>query len=565
MLKRTIAIFLILIIAATNTVVLAYTFPEPDWGTLYREKQRMVQETDFDLYTKAPTDSAPYYGEKFEPRGGAYIGSIAETAQNLLPIGSYLTYIDDMNQSDIYYPANKMIQEDNVIPMIGWTIHDMKNVDYNQVRKTLDVLNQYNKPMLIRFANEMNCSNLGDEPDLYIEIFRRVADMIHEYSNFGVVWSPIDLGALDRPFEYFYPGDEYVDWVGVSCYAIKYFQGNKNTAYKDTVYFMTGDYAWATNRIKPFMDFLKKNNINKPVMISEGGVATSNIFGEDLQSWATPRLKNMLWYLVMKYPQIKMINYFDINRQSERERFDISNYPYAIDIFNEAKESGAYIAEYGKNADFVFNQVESAGTLESNSGIIPLYTLAYIENQPEITVNYHIDGDWYHSASSIPYTCNLDISGIADGRHTFKISSLNVSKEYTFYKKGKFIDFGNEPEVNESDDIKVILNGNMIDFDQPPVLESGRTLVPLRAIFEALGATVDWNPETHTVTSVKGDIEISLTIGSNTIFVNDSKIELDVPAKLYGSRTLVPVRAVAEGFNCKVEWDDANQSVVITK
>ena len=190
---------------------------------------------------------------------------IAENSESFKPLGGYLTYIQDMWQDDLYYPANAMIQSDNVITMVGWTIDSLDNIDYNQVRRVLDTLNSYNKPMLIRFANEMNVSALGDDPYRYQEVFRTVANMIHEYPNFAIVWVPNDLGALDRPFEYFYPGDEYVDWIGVSCYSIKYFQGEQNTDYKSSVYFMTGDYAWATNRIKPIIDFMQKNNIQKPV------------------------------------------------------------------------------------------------------------------------------------------------------------------------------------------------------------------------------------------------------------------------------------------------------------
>ncbi len=569
MFKKIIGIILILtLMMQTGVTVSAFTFPAPDWGSLYYEKLGMVQESEFELYAEAPVDSAPYYGEKFEPIGGTYLGSIAETAQKLLPLSSYLTNIDDMNYPDLYYPANQMIRRDNVITMVGWTIYDMANVDYDHVRKTLDTLNKYNKPMLIRFANEMNCSNLGDDPDLYVEVFRRVADMIHEYPNLGVVWSPNDLGALDRPFEYYYPGDDYVDWIGVSCYSVKYFQGNPNTSYKESVYFMTGDYSWATNKIKPIMDFIEKNNINKPVMLSEGGVATSNSYGEDHQSWATPRLRNMLWYVVMKYPQIKMINYFDIYRSNEIEKFDISNYSYAVDIYNEAKESGAYIPEYGELSEFVFQPAESAGTLVASEGIVPLYTLAYIENLPDLYVNYYVDGEWYDVVDAIPYKCDLDISNLADGAHTLEISSYNVSKKYTFYKYGRYVSFGEDIGYLANqipEEISVTINGNQVWFDQPPVIENDRTLVPLRAIFEALGATVDWNENTQTVTAVNGDVTISLTIGSDILYVNDSSVILDVPAQLQGGRTLVPVRAVAESFNCMVDWDELSQTVIITK
>ncbi len=550
-----------------SSTVSAFNFPEPDWGELYYEKTDMVNETAFELYAQADIEKSPYYGAKYEPRGGAYMGAVAGFSDKLMPLGSYLVNIDEMNESDLYYPANVMVKNDNVVTMVGWTIYDMANVDYDHVRRTLENLNAYGKPMFIRFANEMNCSNLGDDPELYIEIFRRVADMVHEYPNLAMVWSPNDLGALDRPMEYFYPGDEYVDWVGVSCYMVKYFMGDKNAEYKSSVYFMTSDFAWATNKIKPLMEFMAENGINKPVMISESGVTTSNSYNEDCQEWATPRLRNLFWYLVMKYPQIKMINYFDVYRADEIEKFNISDYEYAVDIFNEAKNSGAYITEYGKNSEFVFQPANDAGTLFAKDGYVPLYTFAYIANQPELSVNYYIDDVWYHSSNQIPYKCNLGISDLSDGRHTLKISSYGVSKEYVLYKNGDVVRFGAEPDVSMSqvqNEIKVMINGKMVEFDQPPVLENNRTLVPLRKIFEALGAEVQWIDETQSIVSVKDNITINMSVGDNSMWVNGEEILLDVAPKILNGRTLVPVRAVSEAFKCDVQWDDASSTVIIS-
>lgn len=113
--------------------------------------------------------------------------------------------------------------------------------------------------------------------------------------------------------------------------------------------------------------------------------------------------------------------------------------------------------------------------------------------------------------------------------------------------------------------ITVLIDGVPVVFDQPPVLENGRTLVPLRAIFEALGATVEWNNNTQTVTATKGGTKISLQIGSTQMYVNGTVKTLDVPAKLINSRTLVPVRAVSEAFGCKVDWDQNTYTVLITK
>ena len=114
-------------------------------------------------------------------------------------------------------------------------------------------------------------------------------------------------------------------------------------------------------------------------------------------------------------------------------------------------------------------------------------------------------------------------------------------------------------------DISVLLNGQLLEFVQPPVLIDGRTLVPLRAIFEAMGANIDWDDETLTVTSVRDDITVTLQIGSNVLVRNGEEIPLDVPAQLVNGRTMVPARAVAESFGAEVGWDGSTHTVIITE
>ena len=107
-------------------------------------------------------------------------------------------------------------------------------------------------------------------------------------------------------------------------------------------------------------------------------------------------------------------------------------------------------------------------------------------------------------------------------------------------------------------------NGEKIKFDQIPVIENGRTLVPLRAIFEKIGADVEWNEDTQTVIATKDDTKISLTIDNTAASKNGESITLDVPAKVKNGRTLVPVRFVADCFGVDVDWDGTMQRVSLT-
>ena len=117
--------------------------------------------------------------------------------------------------------------------------------------------------------------------------------------------------------------------------------------------------------------------------------------------------------------------------------------------------------------------------------------------------------------------------------------------------------------VFAADNITVKLNGQTLSFDVPPQLINGRTMVPMRAIFENLGATVNWEQSTQTVTSVKGTTTISLTIGVPSIIINGSAKALDTAPCVIDGRTLVPVRAVSEAFNLNVDWDGATNTVII--
>ena len=110
----------------------------------------------------------------------------------------------------------------------------------------------------------------------------------------------------------------------------------------------------------------------------------------------------------------------------------------------------------------------------------------------------------------------------------------------------------------------VIIDGDLQAYDQPPVVEAGRTLVPLRGIFESLGATVEWEPETGTIQARQDDVHVELRVGEANATVNDEVIQLDVPSTILNGRTLVPLRFVSEALGASVQWDGSNRTIEIT-
>lgn len=111
--------------------------------------------------------------------------------------------------------------------------------------------------------------------------------------------------------------------------------------------------------------------------------------------------------------------------------------------------------------------------------------------------------------------------------------------------------------------ITVTVDGQPVEFDVQPQLINDRTMVPLRAIFEELGAAVSWDEPTQTVTAVKEGYTVTASIGSTVMTVNGTENIMDTAPMLIDSRTLVPARFVAEAFDCKVDWDDSTCTVII--
>lgn len=122
-------------------------------------------------------------------------------------------------------------------------------------------------------------------------------------------------------------------------------------------------------------------------------------------------------------------------------------------------------------------------------------------------------------------------------------------------------------------DVAVKINGEPLEFDVPAQIINDRTMVPMRKIFETFGFTVQWLPESRTIISINNNIVIAMGIDSPVMNVTNLAAaeaernvvyQLDSPPTIVGDRTLVPVRAIAEGLGKNVDWDDLTRTVLIT-
>ena len=118
-----------------------------------------------------------------------------------------------------------------------------------------------------------------------------------------------------------------------------------------------------------------------------------------------------------------------------------------------------------------------------------------------------------------------------------------------------------------ADNVAVTIDGQYLSMDVPAQIMNERTMVPMRAIFEALGATVDWNGDNQQIHADAGEISILMQIDSPHMYVaSDTRsdvITLDQPPVIVEGRTLVPARAISEALDANVGWDGANSTVNI--
>ena len=115
------------------------------------------------------------------------------------------------------------------------------------------------------------------------------------------------------------------------------------------------------------------------------------------------------------------------------------------------------------------------------------------------------------------------------------------------------------------DEIKIYVDNDKVDFDVEPIIENGRTLIPLRGVFEKLGAKVDWNKNLLEVVIKDDNNEIEMILGKDKVMVNGIIKDIDVPTRMVNSRTFAPLRFIAENLGHTVRWDGNTNSVYITQ
>ena len=112
---------------------------------------------------------------------------------------------------------------------------------------------------------------------------------------------------------------------------------------------------------------------------------------------------------------------------------------------------------------------------------------------------------------------------------------------------------------------QLVADDTVIELDVAPCIIDGRTMIPLRAVLEMLGASVQWDAETRTVYALREDVVIVMQIGQSAMFINSVRVPIEAPSVIVNDRTMVPIRTIAEAYGSTVSYDEETKTVTIVK
>ena len=140
------------------------------------------------------------------------------------------------------------------------------------------------------------------------------------------------------------------------------------------------------------------------------------------------------------------------------------------------------------------------------------------------------------------------------------------TSEKEVYKRQEYDMADIEDVLNEkcpSDTPYIEFNGNILGFDVPPIIEDGSTLVPMRFLFEQMGADVEWDSETQTATATLDNKAVTFSIDNVNARINNKPAKMDVPARLVNGKTMVPLRFLSENMGYDVDWDADSRTAIL--
>jgi beta-mannanase len=546
------------------------------WKSAGREQERISAErkagfvsTRIEIYSKVSSQVAGndyYNGQLYEPVLGIYLGAYAECDSAVQDIygksyitefpkltekkhAAYMLYLTyGMNLSTYKTHIDIASQEGVALQIALEPLDGLDEVeDDNYLRSFAKEVSNVDIPIFIRFANEMNdpTSLWFVEPDKYIEKFRIVADVLHEEApNAVVVWAP-NMFPPTTIADY-YPGDDYVDWVGISMY--KVFQPELDPL---------GENIDRESYVEKLDDIYNLYADRKPIFISEGAVSYTNYKnGKDITDWSSQQLNNFYSFMPMLYPKIKAVFYFDSNNIIEDlniyRNYMLSKNEIMLNTYNENIKSDYYLSSIGDESPIFYANVEQYGLAPK------LQELSSYVKTPDPNVKrvkYEINSELIGTSNSAPWSISFDFSKFAGKNININVKAYNENDELISEKIiSIYVGSAN-----------IEINGENIDLNSQAKNTDGRTYLSIRSLVEASGGSIEWNDVEKSFLIIKGSKKLKMSIGSKDVVLNGQCQTVAVEPFIFNSRSYLPLRYICEEIlEYNVEWNNDTKTVVLT-
>jgi len=369
-----------------------------------------------EIYKYTPEEQV-YFGAKDEPHGVLY-GQVSEKIQ---PHDSMvLLYLEYGNLDEFAWARHIFSQAEKEGLAVELALNFQQEGDTARsitendayLSELYSLVSEYTEiDIFLRIGSEMNVWNNMATPEEFINAFRIISRKMGTLVNVATVWSISHTSGWDVNTHDFYPGDDYVDWVGLAVYPNKYFAGQHWSGIDvlNEVCFKTGYNADPILMVK---DMIDTYGDRKPVMISECGSAyrTNGEINEYHHEWAADYLEKMYSFIPMVYPQVKLMAYFNKNISYEQNYYDLDGSSELKAAYEMSVLAPQFIKDdFHNSAEIYFEKINDVITTD---GDFKLGSYMHIYGADNVTVNYYIDDKLYASTSTLPYEAEFkDIAG----------------------------------------------------------------------------------------------------------------------------------------------------------
>lgn len=359
------------------------------------------------------------HGVNYEPERGTVLGY---AGKNFLTDDPYAD--GSAKQAGmwlIYYRWGVSVLEqkltpvpDNVVVELAVEPHEgLEAVRDEDIIAFAKKLHTCGKKVMVRYANEMNDPSVpwyraqASYPEDYKAGYIRFAKIMRAYApEVPLIWSP-NFSPAETVFS-FYPGDEYVDYVGISSYIANYrFTENERKAGYDVLGTGSRLQRWSRQ-----IDFLyNRFGYKKPIIISEGAAAWKDLAsGTNAVSPAADQIRDFYTYLTIRYPNLKYAVYFNINPGNAR--YMMTEHAATLAAYNEAIADERYLSDSADAAPHCYVPLETFNVkrpMPNTQQQLCAY-VNYGDNRSVAAVRYEINGQIIGTATEAPYLVNCDFT-----------------------------------------------------------------------------------------------------------------------------------------------------------